>query len=105
MREAFVRALTEIAGADPTVMLVNGDLGFGVLTDFIARFPENYVNAGVAEQNMTAVACGMALAGARAYTGSAPRGPSVGAPALIVRRIFSASPSSSAPSRIANAVR
>ena len=68
MREAFVRALAEIAAVDPSVMLVNGDLGFGVLTDFIARFPANYVNAGVAEQNMTAVACGMALAGARAYT-------------------------------------
>ena len=68
MREAFVRALHEIAAQDPRVILVNGDLGFGVLTDFIARFPDNYVNAGVAEQNMTAVACGMALAGARAYT-------------------------------------
>jgi len=68
MRDAFVRALGEIAAQDPRVMLVNGDLGFGVLTDFIARFPDNYVNAGVAEQNMTAVACGMALAGARAYT-------------------------------------
>jgi transketolase len=39
-----------------------------VLNDFIARFPDNYVNAGVAEQNMTAIACGMAMAGARAYT-------------------------------------
>lgn len=68
MRDAFVRALTDIASEDPSVMLVNGDLGFGVLDDFIARFPDNYVNAGVAEQNMTAVACGMALAGARAYT-------------------------------------
>src|SRR3569833_336605 len=68
MRDAFVRALGESAARDPRVMLVNGDLGFGVLTDFIARFPDNYVNAGVAEQNMTAVACGMALAGARAYT-------------------------------------
>ena len=68
MRDAFVRALTEIAAEDPRVMLVNGDLGFGVLDDFVARFPGNYVNAGVAEQNMTAVACGMALAGARAYT-------------------------------------
>lgn len=68
MRDAFIRALTELAEADPSVMLVNGDLGFGVLTDFIARFPDNYVNAGVAEQNMTAVACGMALAGARTYT-------------------------------------
>ena len=42
-------------------MLVNGDLGFGVLDDFIDRFPDNYVNAGIAEQNMTALACGMAL--------------------------------------------
>ena len=68
MRDAVVRALTELAAEDPALMLVNGDLGFGVLGDFIARFPGNYVNAGVAEQNMTAVACGMALAGARAYT-------------------------------------
>lgn len=68
MRDAFVRALTGLAGQDPSIVLVNGDLGFGVLADFIDRFPGNYVNAGVAEQNMTAVACGMALAGARAYT-------------------------------------
>ena len=68
MRDAFVRALGELAGEDPRVILVNGDLGFGVLTDFIERYPGQYVNAGVAEQNMTAIACGMAMTGARAYT-------------------------------------
>lgn len=68
MRDAFVRALSAIARDDPSLMLVNGDLGFGVLDRFIADFPDQYVNAGVAEQNMTAIACGMALAGARAYT-------------------------------------
>jgi transketolase len=68
MREAFVRALTELAAEDARVMLVNGDLGFGVLNDYIERFPDQYVNAGVAEQNMTAIACGMAMTGARAYT-------------------------------------
>lgn len=68
MRDAFIGALTELAADDPAIMLVNGDLGFAVLDDYIARFPSNYVNAGVAEQNMTAVACGMALEGARAYT-------------------------------------
>ena len=68
MRDSFIRALTELAAEDPSVILVNGDLGFGVLADFIARYPDNYINAGVAEQNMTAVACGMAIAGARAYT-------------------------------------
>jgi transketolase len=68
MREAFVRALSDLAEQDDRIMLVNGDLGFGVLSDFIERFPDQYVNAGVAEQNMTAIACGMALTGARAYT-------------------------------------
>lgn len=68
MRDAFIRALSELAEQDKRIMLVNGDLGFGVLSDFICRFPDQYVNAGIAEQNMTAVACGMALTGARAYT-------------------------------------
>ena len=68
MRDAFVRALTELAAEDPSLVLVNGDLGFGVLADFVRRFPDSYLNAGVAEQNMTAVACGMAMAGAHAYT-------------------------------------
>jgi transketolase len=68
MRDAFVEALTELTGEDPSVVLVTGDLGFGVLTDYAERFPDNFVNAGVAEQNMTALACGMALEGARAYT-------------------------------------
>ena len=68
MREAFIRALSDLAEHDERIMLVNGDLGFGVLADFIERFPTQYVNAGVAEQNMTAIACGMALTGARAYT-------------------------------------
>ncbi len=68
MREAFVRALSELAADDERIVLVNGDLGFGVLNGFIDQFPSQYVNAGVAEQNMTALACGMALTGARAYT-------------------------------------
>jgi len=68
MRDAFIRALGEIAAVDPSVMLVTGDLGFAVLDDYIAAHPDKYLNAGVAEQNMTAVACGMALTGARSYT-------------------------------------
>lgn len=68
MRDAFIRALSDLAEQDERIMLVNGDLGFGVLTEFIRRFPAQYVNAGIAEQNMTAIACGMALTGARAYT-------------------------------------
>ncbi len=40
MRDAFVAALTEIARADRDVMLLTGDLGFGVLTGFAREFPK-----------------------------------------------------------------
>ena len=40
MQDAFVAALTEIARADMDVMLLTGDLGFGVLTGFAREFPK-----------------------------------------------------------------
>lgn len=68
MRDAFIRELTGLAEKDPSVMLITGDLGFGVLEKFAKTFPEQFVNAGVAEQNMTALACGMAMEGHKVYT-------------------------------------
>lgn len=68
MRDAFIAELTALAAADPSVVLITGDLGFGVLTDFAARFPDQFINAGVAEQNMTALAAGLALEGHKVYT-------------------------------------
>ncbi|MGE0756140.1 MAG: transketolase family protein [Pirellulaceae bacterium] len=68
MRDAFVARLTLLAERDPRVMLLTGDLGFGVLTDFARRFPRQYVNVGVAEQNMTGLATGLALEGHIVFT-------------------------------------
>ncbi|MBD3173563.1 MAG: transketolase [Armatimonadia bacterium] len=77
MRDAFVDRLMELAEADPRIILVTGDLGFGVLVDptpdgskprFAERFPRQYLNAGVAEQNMTGLATGLALEGRIAFT-------------------------------------
>lgn len=64
MRTAFVSALLDAAEHDPRVWLVTGDLGYSVLEPFAERFPERYVNAGVAEQNMVGVAAGLAASGA-----------------------------------------
>ena len=68
MRDAFVRRLTELAVADSRVHLITGDLGFGVLTDFAKRLPRQFLNVGVAEQNMTGIATGMALEGRIVFT-------------------------------------
>jgi transketolase len=68
MRGAFFRALTELAERDARVHLVVGDLGFGVVETFAKRFPNRFLNAGVAEQNMTGIAAGMALSGKIVFT-------------------------------------
>jgi len=49
-------------------MLLTGDLGFNVLTDFAAKFPRQFLNVGVAEQNMTGLATGLAMEGLIVFT-------------------------------------
>ena len=68
MRDAFLSTLTVLAESDKNVMLLTGDLGFGVFEEFESRFPEQYFNIGVAEQNMTGVATGLSLEGKKVVT-------------------------------------
>ena len=68
MRDTFVRTLIDIAKADPNVELITGDLGFGVLKPYWEQLPDQFINAGIAEQNMTSVAAGMALEGKTVFT-------------------------------------
>lgn len=68
MRTAFFRTLEALAAGDARISLVTGDLGFGVVEPFARRFPKQFVNAGVAEQNMTGLAAGMALCGRIVFT-------------------------------------
>lgn len=68
MRDTFVRTLVELAKENPNIELITGDLGFGVLKPFFDQCPDQFTNAGIAEQNMTSVAAGMALAGKIVFT-------------------------------------
>lgn len=68
MRDTFVRTLVELAKKDKNIELVTGDLGFGVLKPFWEQCPDQFTNAGIAEQNMTSVAAGMALEGKNVFT-------------------------------------
>jgi transketolase len=68
MRTAFVKELCALAEQDERIWLICGDLGYSVLEVFAERFPDRFVNAGVAEQNMTGVAAGLALTGKTVFT-------------------------------------
>lgn len=68
MRNTFIETLCSLAQADERIWLLCGDLGFSVLEVYAAKFPDRYVNVGVAEQNMTGVAAGLAMSGKIVFT-------------------------------------
>lgn len=68
MRNAFIDELVALAGVHDHIALVVGDLGFSVVEPFADRFPDRFINAGVAEQNMTGLAAGMASEGYHVFT-------------------------------------
>lgn len=67
MRNAFIEELTLLAEENDKIFLIIGDLGFGVIENFEKRFPNQFLNAGVAEQNMMGMAAGLASAGYKVY--------------------------------------
>lgn len=67
MRNAFIKGLLELA-VDPKLMVITADLGYGLFEKFAEQFPAQYLNVGVAEQNMMGVATGLALEGYTVFT-------------------------------------
>lgn len=63
MRDVFAAELMKLAGKNERIMFLTGDLGFGVFEEFRDTYPDQYLNVGVAEQNMIGVATGLALEG------------------------------------------
>lgn len=67
MRKPFIEKLTELAEKDKKVILLIGDVGFSFLEPFRERFPKQFINCGIAEQNMMGVASGLSRAGFKPY--------------------------------------
>jgi len=67
MRAAFSATLVRLAKADPNLLLVTGDHGYALFDDFRRECPQQYINAGIAEQNMVGMAAGLARAGFRPF--------------------------------------
>jgi transketolase len=65
MREALVTALIQAAQADERIILLTGDHGYSLFDRFRSACPKQFLNAGVAEQNMVGVAAGLAKSGLR----------------------------------------
>ena len=67
MRSAFFDELVKLASVNDRIALVVGDLGFSVVEEFSELFPDRFINAGVAEQNMMGLAAGLASEGMQVF--------------------------------------
>ncbi len=65
MRQAFSDTLIKLASDDARVVLLTGDHGYALFDEFRQRLPGQYINAGIAEQNMVGMAAGLAKVGMR----------------------------------------
>lgn len=68
MRNTFIKTLTELAETNPDIFLICGDLGYSVLEVFADKFPDRFLNVGIAEQNMMGVATGLSMEGYNVFT-------------------------------------
>lgn len=67
MRQTFIDTLTKLAEKDKNIYLLTGDLGFSFFENFARKFPQRFINCGVAEQNMIGIAAGLALNKKKVY--------------------------------------
>ncbi|MCD8022529.1 MAG: transketolase [Lachnospiraceae bacterium] len=77
VRDTFVKTLIELAQKDKNIELITGDLGFGVLKPFWETCPNQFTNAGTAEQTMTTLAAGIAREGKTDFTYSIGNFPTI----------------------------
>ncbi len=63
-REGFGRALVALGEKDPRIVVLVGDLAESTMVHWFAeKFPDRFIQVGIAEQNMCCVAAGLAAMG------------------------------------------
>ena len=67
MRYVFGREIARLAEKDDSIVVLVGDIGYGVFDEFREKFPERFFNLGTIEQSMVGIAAGMALSGLKPY--------------------------------------
>jgi transketolase len=63
LRRIFGKILFDLAKKDKKIVLLVGDIGYGIFDDFRKHFSNRFFNMGICEQSLISAASGMALEG------------------------------------------
>lgn len=67
MRKEFFNLLEEKMRNDPTLFFLVADMGLGLIESIQKKFPDRFLNVGIAEQNLIGVAAGLCNVGFRPF--------------------------------------
>lgn len=67
MRNLFIKHLIKRSKINKNVILITGDLGYKYFDEFNSLYPDRFINAGIAENNMVNLASGLSLMGKEVY--------------------------------------
>ena len=62
MRRTFGKVISKLAKKDKKIILIVGDIGYGIFDDFRKKHPKRFFNLGICEQSIIGIASGMAFA-------------------------------------------
>ena len=70
-RASYGQALVELGAENENIIVMDADLSGSTMTKkFAEKYPERFINVGIAEQNLVGVACGLALSGKTVFCSS-----------------------------------
>ncbi len=67
MRDVVINRIFESAKNDKDILFISADLGAAALDDFRDKLPDQFIHAGISEQNMIDLASGLALSGKKVF--------------------------------------
>lgn len=67
MRRIFGELIYELAKKDKRIVLLVGDIGYGIFDKFRKNIPERFFNMGICEQSLIGTAAGMSLEGLKPW--------------------------------------
>ena len=67
MRRKFGKLINQLAKKDKKIILLVGDIGYGIFDDFRKNHPDRFINLGICEQSLIGVASGFALEGMKPW--------------------------------------
>ena len=67
MRRKFGKLINKLANKDKKIVLIVGDIGYGIFDDFRKNHPKRFFNMGICEQSIIGLSAGMALEGLKPW--------------------------------------